>query len=70
MSSPSFSAKPVVRVKKKLALKKKKEKKKERILLTNFIKLSNGCFLINYGEPLNEQISKLKYFPNSLDIKI
>ena len=42
---------------------------KERVLLTNFRKLSNGCFLINYGEPLNKKISK-SYFPNSLDIKI
>ena len=38
--------------------------KKERVLLTNFRKVSNGCILINYGEPLIKHISKLKYFPN------
>ena len=27
-----------------------------------------GVFLINYGEPLYKHISKLKYFPNPLDI--
>ena len=36
--------------------------------MTNFRKLSNGCFQINYGEPLYKLISKLKYFPNPLDI--
>ena len=38
--------------------------KKERVLLTNFRKVSNGCILINYGEPLIKHVSKLKYFPN------
>ena len=42
--------------------------KNERVLLTNFRELSNGCILIIYGEPLNKHISKLKYFPNLLDI--
>ena len=40
----------------------------KRVLSTNFRKLSNGCFLINYGEPLYKHISKLKYFPNPLDV--
>ena len=38
--------------------------KKERVLLTNFRRVSNGCILINYGEPLIKHISKLKYFPS------
>ena len=33
-----------------------------------FQKLSDGCFQINYGEPLNKHTSKLKCFPNPLDI--
>ena len=32
----------------------------ERVLLTNFRKLSNECFEINHDEPLNKRISKLK----------
>ena len=32
--------------------------------MTNFRKLSNGFFLINYSEPLNKHISNLKCFPN------
>ena len=42
--------------------------KKERVLLRNFRQLSNGCFSTNYGESLKKHISKLKCFPNSLDI--
>ena len=37
-------------------------------IFTNFRKLSNGCFLINNGKPLNDQVLKLKYFPNPLYI--
>ena len=39
-------------------LKKYHPRKKKRVLLTNFRKLSNGYFLINYGEPLYQHILK------------
>ena len=42
--------------------------KRERVLLRNFRQLSNGCFSTNCGESLKKHISKLKCFPNSLDI--
>ena len=42
--------------------------KKERVLLTNFRKLSNWCFKINYDEPLNKRISKLKCILYTLNI--
>ena len=39
-------------------LEKYHPRKKKRVLLTNFRKLSNGYFLINYGEPLYQHILK------------
>ena len=34
------------------------------LVFFNKKKISYGCFLINYGEPQNKHMSKLKCFPN------